>query len=36
MSILTTCAAVLAGTVMALTAAGGEPAHEVTGAGAVI
>ena len=36
MSILTTCAAVLTGTVMALTAAGGEPAQEVTGAGAVI
>ena len=36
MSLLTTCAAVLAGTVMALTSAGGEPAQEIDGAGALI
>ncbi len=36
MSLLTTCAALLAGTVMALTTAGGEPAQEVAGAGTVI
>ena len=35
MSLLTTCAAVLAGTVMALTSAGGEPAQEIDGAGAL-
>ena len=36
MSLLTACAAVMAGTVMALTVAGGEPAQEVSGAGTVI
>ena len=36
MSFATTCAAILAGTVMALTTAGGEPAQEVTPAGALI
>ena len=36
MNLLTSCAAVLAGTILALTSAGGEPAPEITPAGTLI